>query len=75
MALEDLNLTDLREMWRRRRAAAEAVRRRIDTTGMTRPARSPEEREWLAERGLESVFIEVEKPGKRAVGHSGSRER
>lgn len=62
MGLEDLDLTELREMWRRRRAAAEAVRRRIDPTGMTRPARSPEERAWLEERGLQSVFIEVERP-------------
>jgi hypothetical protein len=39
------------------------VRLRIDRGGMTRPARSPEEREWLRERGESSVFVEVERSG------------
>jgi len=55
------DLTELRAMWQRRRAAAESMRRRTNPTGMTRPARSPEERAWLAARGETSVFIEVER--------------
>ncbi len=56
----DTDLARLRKFWRRRRAAAESVRRRIDPRGMTRPARSPEERDWLRDRGELSVFIEEE---------------
>jgi hypothetical protein len=61
MSLPVIDLTELRAMWERRRAAAEAMRRRIDPRGMTRPARSPEERSWLAQRGKASVFVEVER--------------
>jgi hypothetical protein len=56
-----IDVTERRRMWRGRQAAAETVRRRIDPTGMTRPARSPEERAWLEERGMQSVFVEVER--------------
>jgi hypothetical protein len=52
--------SDLRRTWRRRRALVEQVRRRIDPTGMTRPPRTEEERQWLAERGIRSPFIEVD---------------
>lgn len=62
--IDDLDLSELRAMWRRRRKAAERVRRRIDPTGMTRPARSPEEREWLRNMGRESVFVEIERPSR-----------
>ncbi len=48
MVTSDWDLSDLRETWQRRRKAAERVRNRIRPTGMTRPRRSPEEREWLA---------------------------
>ena len=61
MSIDDIDLRELRAMWRRRRRAAEHVRKRIDPTGMTRPARSPEEHEWLREKGEESVFVEVER--------------
>lgn len=61
MNLEEIDLSELRSLWRRRRRAADRVRKRIDPTGMTRPARSPEEREWLRERGEADVFIEVER--------------
>jgi hypothetical protein len=60
MSLANVDLTELRAMWERRRAAAAAMRRRIDPRGMTRPARSPEERAWLEQRGEVSVFVEVE---------------
>jgi hypothetical protein len=61
MSLPLIDLSELRMMWERRRAAAEPMRRRIDPRGMTRPARSPEERAWLAQRGETSVFVEVER--------------
>jgi hypothetical protein len=60
-ALPAIDLTELRALWQRRRAAAEPMRRRIDPRGMTRPARSPEERAWLQERGEVSMFVEVER--------------
>ena len=60
------DLSDLRETWRRRRKAAAGVRNRIRPDGMTRPPRSPEEREWLSERGLLGPFTEVEYPHRRA---------
>jgi hypothetical protein len=59
MNMMDEDLAALRKTWRRRRAAAEAVRRRVDTRGMTRPPRSPEERAWLRERGMDEAFTEV----------------
>jgi len=59
-SLPVIDLSELRAMWQRRRDAAEAMRRLIDPRRMTRPARSPEERAWLAARGKTSVFIEVE---------------
>lgn len=62
MSIDDIDLRELRAMWRRRRSAAERVRKRIDPMGMTRPARSPEEREWLRAKGEEGVFVEVERP-------------
>jgi hypothetical protein len=55
----DVALAKLREIWRRREAAMAEVRRRINPTGMTRPPRSSEEREWLAERGVQDPFVEV----------------
>lgn len=58
MSTMDKDLATLREIWRRRRAAAKAVRSRMDTRGMTRPPRSPEERAWLRQRGEAEVFIE-----------------
>lgn len=58
--LDDLNLGELRIMWRRRREAARSMRSRLRTEGMTRPLRSPEERAWLDGRGERSPFVEVE---------------
>lgn len=55
----ELDLSELRIMWRRRREAASPMRNRIEPRGMTRPARSPEERAWLEERGETSPFSEV----------------
>jgi hypothetical protein len=45
---------------------------RIDTRGMTRPARDPEEREWLAARS-ELVFEEDEAAGALARAYYARR--
>lgn len=43
---------------RQRAAAVAAFKSRVDTRGMTRPARSPEERAFLKSVGAEGVFLE-----------------
>jgi hypothetical protein len=63
--IDRIDLSELRAMWERRRRAAEEVRRRIDPTGMTKPARDPEEAAFLREIGKEGPFLEVEMPGWR----------
>jgi hypothetical protein len=55
----ELDLTDLRRTWEARRAALRRILRRVDPRGMRRPARDPDERAWLAQRG-ETPFIEDE---------------
>ena len=60
-----LDLTELRRMWNVRRTAMRTILERIDSRGLTRPARDPDERAWLAERG-ESGFIEDEAAGVAA---------
>jgi hypothetical protein len=59
------DLSELRRIWDERRARAVELMRRIDFRGMTRPARSPEERAWLEARGG-SPFIEDEAAGELA---------
>lgn len=61
----DFDLTELRRMWDARRAAMRIVLRRIDPRGMTRPARDPDERTWLAARH-EDGFVEDEAAGTAA---------
>jgi hypothetical protein len=65
MSDQRLDLTDLRRMWEARRVAMRAILARIDPRGLTRPARDPDERAWLAERG-ESGFVEDEAAGAAA---------
>lgn len=65
MNIKELDLSELRAMWARRREAARAIRRRLDPTGMTRPARDPEEAAFLRETGQEGPFVEVDAPGWR----------
>jgi hypothetical protein len=60
-----LDLTALRRTWADREAAAASVRARVVLTGLRRPARDPDERAWLAERG-EIVFVEDEAAGEAA---------
>ena len=60
-----LDLTELRSIWNARRTAMRAILERIDARGLTRPARDPDERAWLADRG-ESSFIEDEAAGVAA---------
>jgi hypothetical protein len=65
MDIESIDLSELREMWARRRAAAAPFRARVDPTEMTRPARDPDERAFLAERDALGPFVEVDDPGWR----------
>ena len=63
----ELDLTELRRMWSERRARLDAILRRVDTRGMTRPARDPEERAWLAEQaGRSGPFVEDERAAAAA---------
>ena len=65
MDINKIDWTDLREMWQRHRAAVADLRRRVDPTGMTRPARHPDERAFLAERNGLGPFVEVDDPTYR----------
>jgi hypothetical protein len=56
------DLTELEEMWARRRARFAARARRFDRTGATRPRRNPEEAAWLAARGELPPTVEVDTP-------------
>jgi hypothetical protein len=58
MSVKDWDLSELERVWQVRRTAMQSMLRRIDPRGMTRPARSPEERKWLSERG-EGAFVET----------------
>lgn len=60
-----LDLTELRRVWDARRTAMREILERIDSRGLTRPARDPDERAWLAERD-ENGFIEDEAAGVAA---------
>jgi hypothetical protein len=59
------DLPALRRMWAERRKAMREILGRIDPRGMTRPARDPDEREWLSKRG-ELTFVEDEAAGRAA---------
>jgi len=71
----DIDLTELREMWARRRAAAAPFRALVDPTGMTRPARDPDERAFLAERDALGPFVEVDHPSGANGALGGPRRR
>jgi hypothetical protein len=58
MSVKDWDLSDLERLWQVRRTAMQSVLRRIDPRGMTRPARDPEESEWLRQHG-EVQFAET----------------
>jgi hypothetical protein len=65
MDIKRIDLTELRAMWARHRAALADLRKRIDPAGMTRPARDPDERAFLAERNALGPFVEVDHPSWR----------
>ncbi len=60
-----LDLTALRRTWADCEATAASVRARVVLTGLRRPARDPDERAWLIERG-ETLFVEDEAAGEAA---------
>lgn len=53
-------IRDLREVWPERLARVRRSQARTDTTGMTRPLRDPDEREFFASRGELGPFREVD---------------
>ena len=59
------SLASLRAMWAQRQANAAPFRALVDPTGMTRPARHPDERAFLAERNGLGPFVEVDDPTYR----------
>lgn len=68
----ETDLAALRRVWEARRAAVKPILERIDPRGLTRPARDPEEREWLSLRG-EGVFVEDEAAGRAARAYYARR--
>lgn len=62
MDYKSWDLAELRAMWDRRRRIVREAKRNIDTTGMTRPRRDPDERAFLEERGMLGPFIETDTP-------------
>lgn len=64
-ATDTIDLTDLRTRWDEQRTRMRAILSRIESRGLTRPARDPEERAWLDARG-EAGFIEDEASGALA---------
>jgi hypothetical protein len=75
MDINCFDLSALRVMWASRERAAAALRARTDPSGMTRPARDPDEREFLREQGAEGPFLEVDEPGWREWRRGKSRPR
>jgi hypothetical protein len=61
--VNEIDLSEWRALWARRREGVEQVKRRTDIRGATRPARDPDEAAFLKSIGGESPFIEVERPG------------
>ena len=65
MDIDGINLSGLRATWARRREAAAPLRARTDPTGMTRPPRDPDEREFLRARDGQGPFSEEDRSGWR----------
>ncbi|HEX6054164.1 MAG TPA: hypothetical protein VFZ21_33070 [Gemmatimonadaceae bacterium] len=59
--LDSRELAELRRIWAARAEALRDILQRFDHRGMTRPARDPEERAWLAEQGREQWFTDDER--------------
>jgi hypothetical protein len=60
-----LEIPDIAAKWAARLARVRQSQARTDTTGMTRPPRDPDEREFLSARGGLGPFREVtELPGQ-----------
>jgi hypothetical protein len=53
------DVPDVSLRWRERLARVRRSQARVDITGMTRPPRDPDERAFLAERGLLGRFAEA----------------
>jgi|SRR5215208_1075217 len=73
-APDELDLTELRREWQRRRDALQEILTRIDARGMTRPARDADERAWLEQRG-EIRLVEDEAMADSAMEYYARRYR
>lgn len=59
MTTRDWDLQELERTWEARRVGVAQVIQRTTRTGMTRPARDPDERRWLAARGELPPVVEA----------------
>lgn len=55
-------LPELEQIWAERIRRMAAFQRRANPHRLTRPPRDPDERAWLAERGLLGPFVEAPPP-------------
>lgn len=58
---DSCDLAELRRIWETRAKALRDILQRFDHRGMTRPARDPDERAWLAQQGHEQWFTDDER--------------
>ena len=72
--IDELDLSELRRVWARRRAALREILTRIDISGTSRPARDADEREWLHQRG-ELRVVEDEEMARAADAYYARRYR
>jgi hypothetical protein len=59
-----LEATNVESTWDVRLARVRRSQLRVDTTGMTRPPRDPDERAFLEATGLQGPFIEGDSPAR-----------
>jgi hypothetical protein len=56
------DLSELEEIWARRRARLGGLSARVERRGMTRPRRNADEAKWLAARGELDMTVEIDTP-------------
>lgn len=67
MSYQNWDLGELETMWSQRRERVQAVKRRSDSTGMTRSERDSYEREWLEANARTTTGPFQEATGDRAI--------
>jgi hypothetical protein len=61
------SIPDVTEKWPARLARVLELNRRIDTTGVTRPPRDPDEQEFLERTGQEGPFKSTPRSRRRSL--------